>query len=123
MITIPILNYDSTPLKVPNTNWPPYIPTNPDPSDGAINVSIDADLSWNSGDPNFANTVIYDIYFGTTNPPPYLDTTNAYPGSQTRMAYSLESLNSNETYYWQIVAKDNNGESSTGPIWSFISNI
>jgi hypothetical protein len=99
-------------------NDPPYTPSNPDPSDGATGVGIDADISWSGGDPNPGDTVTYDIYFGTISPPPILVTnhpdTNYNPGT---MVF-------NTKYYWEIVAKDNYGENSTGPIWSFttISN-
>jgi hypothetical protein len=94
-------------------NHPPNTPSNPSPANGAVNVNINADLSWTGGDPDPGDEVTYDIYFGTTSPPPILvygHTTNSYdPGT----------LNQNTKYYWKIVAWDSFGESATGPIWNF----
>jgi len=99
-------------------NDPPYVPSNPDPSDGATGVGINADISWSGGDPNPGDTVTYDIYFGTISPPPLLVTN--HPNTN----YNPGTMVFNTKYYWEIVAEDNYGENSTGPIWSFttISN-
>ena len=51
-------------------NQPPKIPTNPVPNDGAGNQSLTVNLSWTGGDLD-GNTVTYDVYFGTDNPPSY----------------------------------------------------
>ena len=55
-------------------NLPPYTPSNPSPPDGAMYVDPDADLSWTGGDPNPGDTVTYDVYFGTSSPPPKIVT-------------------------------------------------
>jgi hypothetical protein len=47
----------------------PYTPSNPTPGNGSIDISVVADLSWTGGGPD-NDTVTYDVYFGTTNPPP-----------------------------------------------------
>ena len=94
-------------------NHPPNTPSSPSPPDEAVNVNLNADLNWSGGDPDPGDTVTYDIYFGTTNPPPiktYGHTTTTYdPGT---MEYGT-------TYYWKIIAWDSFGESAAGPIWSF----
>ncbi|MDH7517915.1 MAG: hypothetical protein QHH19_06190, partial [Candidatus Thermoplasmatota archaeon] len=95
------------------TNHPPNTPSNPSPANGATNVPITADLSWTGGDPDPGDTVVYDIYFGTTNPPPIL----VY--GHTTTTYDLYTLNYNTLYYWKIVAWDSFGESTPGPVWSF----
>jgi len=91
-------------------NYPPYEPSLPVPFDGATNVSIDIYLSWDCGDPD-GDPVTYDVYFGTIFPPPKVasNVTDYNPGI----------LDYNTTYYWQIVAWDNWGASTAGPIWSF----
>ena len=97
-----------------STNNPPNAPSNPLPSNGAANQSINVDLSWIGGDPDAGDTVKYDVYFGTANPPTTLVLTN-----QSATTYDPGTLSNNTTYYWKIVAKDNHGVSVSGPVWSF----
>ena len=95
-------------------NLAPYEPSNPIPTNGSTGISISADLSWIGGDPNYGDTVTYDVYFGTTNPP----TTNV-SNNQTATTYNLGTLNYNTKYYWKIVAWDSNNTTTSGPIWQF----
>ncbi len=94
------------------TNQPPTVPSSPNPSNGSINVDITKKLSWTCTDPE-GDPLTYDVYFGTSNPPPLKAsgvTTNTY--NQGTMAYST-------TYYWKIVAYDNAGHTTEGPVWVF----
>jgi len=95
-------------------NNPPYEPNTPNPIDGAVNVSINTDLSWTGGDPD-GDPVTYDVYFGTSSPPPKV------VSNQLETTYDPDTMNFNITYYWKIVAWDNHGESTTSPIWHFIT--
>jgi len=97
-------------------NNPPYMPSDPDPEDGATSVDIDADLSWTGGDPDTGDTITYDIYFGTTSPPPMI------VSNQSATSYDPRTLDYCTTYYWKIVAWDNHGASVSGPIWNFTTN-
>lgn len=94
------------------TNEPPDTPSNPNPSNNAIDVSTTTSLSWACSDPE-GDPIIYDIYFGTSTYPPLLETnyasTNFDPGA----------LSANTTYYWQITAEDDIGNSTEGNVWSF----
>jgi hypothetical protein len=87
----------------------PGVPTNPAPADGATGVSINADLDWADA----SDTTAYDVYFGTSQSPPYYDTTAASD-------YTLPTLNASTHYYWKIVAKNHCGETS-GPVWDFFT--
>ncbi|MEK7275512.1 MAG: fibronectin type III domain-containing protein, partial [Candidatus Desantisbacteria bacterium] len=102
-----------------SANNPPNKPSNPSPADGTTNQTVGTiTLSWAGGDIDTTDTVTYDIYFGTSTSPP-----NIYSGhSQT--TYGMSQLVDGTWYYWQIVAKDNHGSSTTGHIWRFktISN-
>jgi hypothetical protein len=98
-------------------NHPPYVPSNPYP-DGPP-VDIDVNLSWDGGDPDPEDTVTYDIYFGSYNPPPYEATIGPYPANQTRIEYDPGELIYYKKYYWHVVAIDNYGLQTEGPIWSF----
>jgi len=93
-------------------NSPPNKPSNPSPSDGATNVPIDTDLSWSCSDPD-GDALKYDIYFGTSNPPPLVK------NDHTSTTYDPGILEYNTKYYWKIVAKDEYGAKTEGDVWSF----
>jgi hypothetical protein len=95
-------------------NNPPKTPNNPSPSNGANLVNITTDFSWAGGDQNSGNTVTYTIYFGTTNPP-----TTKVSNNQSATTYNLPTLTYSTQYYWKIIAWDNHGASTVGPIWRF----
>ena len=95
------------------TPHPPAVPTNPRPVDGATNVDITKDLSWVNSDPDIGEDVYSDLYFGTTNPPPLLQA-NIF-----EMTYDVGVMQFHTTYYWKIVAHDNHGQVTEGPLWSF----
>jgi hypothetical protein len=94
-------------------NTPPYLPSDPQPANHAIDVSINADLGWNGGDPDPGDTVTYDVYFGTTSPP------SKIIGNQSATTYDPGTMNYLTTYYWKIVAWDNHGASTQGSLWDF----
>ncbi len=102
-----------TPTPTPDPgDYAPYAPSNPTPSNGATGVSVDAVLSWNGGDPN-GDDVEYRVYFGTTSSPRsaryYRDDTS----------YTPSYLQYNTHYYWKIVARDSDYETTEGPLWEF----
>jgi C1A family cysteine protease len=110
---------DENPKVVPVTlhvvpvNNPPNVPGNPSPSNHASGSSVNASLSWMGGDPDVADTVTYDVYFGTSTTPPLVST------NQTGTTYDPGTLAGEMLYYWQIVARDNHGAESIGPVWWF----
>ncbi|MBE3120857.1 MAG: DUF2341 domain-containing protein [Thermoplasmata archaeon] len=99
--------------QIPPTNNPPNTPTAPVPANGATNVSINTQLSWTGGDPDGGDIVSYDVYFATTNPPIKVIS------NQSATTYNAGILAYNTHYYWTIVAWDNHGASTAGPMWSF----
>jgi len=105
------VNQTATTLAVPNS--PPNTPSNPYPSLHAPDQSINTDLSWTGGDSDTGDTVTYDVYFGTSTSPLLVFT------DQTGTTYDPGTLSYDITYYWQIVATDNHGASTTGPLWDF----
>ena len=96
----------------PFENNPPYEPSNPYPANESINVSINITLNWTGGDPD-GDPVTYDVYFGTTSPPPKI------VSNQTTNNYDPQTMNYSTTYYWKIIAWDNQSASTEGPIWTF----
>ena len=100
-------------IGVTKVNKAPYRPANPSPSDGAMDVPVDADLSWTGGDSDAGDIVTYDVYFGSNIIPPLV------AENQTGTSYDLGMLDHSTEYYWQIVATDNHGASNESGIWSF----
>ncbi|MEA3345426.1 MAG: Ig-like domain-containing protein [Chloroflexota bacterium] len=98
-------------------NHPPYTPSTPIPASDATGQPIDVDLSWTGGDPDPGDAVTYDVYFGTSCPPPDLicddvPTPECDPGT----------LDYDTTYYWYVLAHDDGGEETRGPeegCWDF----
>jgi hypothetical protein len=102
-------------IDIQKLNRPPYTPSDPSPSNGATGVDINTDLSWNCIDPN-GDPVTYDIYFGTDHNPPL------EISGYTSTFFELDAMFINTSYYWRIVAWDNEGESSSSPIWNFTTS-
>jgi len=100
-------------VAVTSVNTAPNTPSNPNPANHATGISITKDLSWTGGDPDAGDIVTYNVYFGTTNPPPKVST------NQSATTYDPGTLNSLTTYYWKIKAWDNHGVSKVGPVWTF----
>lgn len=91
---------------------PPNPPTNPNPAHNATSVSINANLSWTCTDPD-NDPLTYDVYFGTTYSPSLANS------GQSSTTYDPGTLNEETTYYWKIVAHDDNSNSTNGDIWQF----
>jgi hypothetical protein len=90
-----------------------FFPMYPSPADGADEVSITPSLSWSGGNLFFDHMLTYDIYFGTSSPPPLVSS------NQTETTYDPGTLSYFTTYYWQVVSKDSSGTEIAGPIWTF----
>jgi hypothetical protein len=98
----------------PPPTLPPMSFTVPIPSDGAINIPINVTLFWsNMFDPAYANTVKYDVYFGTSTSP------SLVVENITVNKYKPSILDYNTKYYWKLVARDNLGQTATSDIFSF----
>lgn len=101
--------------RLEDINNPPYIPSNPSPTNGATDQSIDIGLVWNGGDPDSGDIVTYDVYFEANDSSP----DELISNDQSGTSYDLAILSYEAHYYWQVVATDNHGASTSGPVWSF----
>jgi hypothetical protein len=97
-------------------NLPPNTPSDPNPENGATGISIEKILKWTGGDPNSGDVLTYEVYFGTSSPPPLV-------GSVTQNAFDPGTMSLGTVYYWQIVSEDSGGLETTGPIWQFTTQL
>ena len=98
-------------------NHQPYIPSNPYPENNMENIDIILTLNWEGGDPDTSDSVTYDVYFGTTNPP------SKMISNISDSVFNPELLESGTTYFWKITSWDEHGKYSESPIWSFTTKI
>jgi hypothetical protein len=81
------------------------------PANGSTGVALAPRLTWNAS----SGATSYSIYFGTSTAPAFVTTTTA-------TSYSPGFLIPANTYYWQIVASNGTGPSSSA-IWGFTTLI
>jgi len=86
--------------------------SNPHPADGATDIDINADLSWTAG----SRAPSHDVYFGTTNPPPFIR-------NQTAAIFDPGTMTISTTYYWRIDEVGPYGSKTTGTVWSFTTEL
>jgi hypothetical protein len=94
-------------------NDPPYVPGWEYPVNGSIDVPICGNISWISGDPD-GDEVTYDVYFGTDP-----ENMKQIAWNQTVDFFILKDLDFEKTYYWYVVAWDEYGGNTVGPLWNF----
>jgi len=92
---------------------PPANPTTPSPSNGQTGISLTPALSWTQPSSSRVASVLYDVYFGTSSNPTVKVASNI-----STTSYQASGLSYSTTYYWKVVAKNGDGESSGGP-WNF----
>jgi formylglycine-generating enzyme required for sulfatase activity len=96
------------------SNAPPNLPSNPSPENRAIVASLDTDLSWSGGDLD-GDAVTYDVYFEAGDRTPDILVSDDQAGT----SYDPGTLSPTTHYYWRIVAKDEHGATTAGPVWNF----
>jgi uncharacterized protein (TIGR02145 family) len=94
------------------TNQPPLQPSNLSPAHNSTGQNINPTISWFCSDPE-NDPMTYDVYFSSNNPPTLVST------GQASTTYVPATLLNNYDYFWKIVAHDNHGNSTVGPIWRF----
>ena len=88
---------------------PPFPAVLVSPPNGSSYQPLSTTLNWGSGG---GSPTGYDLYFGTTSPPPFL----ADLGNVTTYDPTLDY---NQTYYWQVVPYNAQGSATGCPIWWF----
>ena len=86
------------------------------PPNEGNNLELSSLLKWNCY--HIENSdLTYDFYFGENQDPPLL-CKNYYSN-----IYDPGLLKSGTIYYWKIIARDNSGNTSISPIWSFSTHL
>ena len=93
-------------------NLQPNLPENPFPPEYGVIDNEGIKLYWACSDPN-NDLDRCDLYFGTDENPELL------VSDLQNFSYDVSNLNPNSTYYWKVVAKDSQGNTTVGNIWSF----
>lgn len=94
-------------------NHLPFSPELVAPELNSTIQSASATLSWSASDVDASDTLSYDVYFGTNNPP-----TTIVSENQSTKTLDV-SLNSTTEYFWKVVVKDDKGGEAIGQIWNF----
>ena len=90
----------------------PPVPVNPDPAIDAGDVPVMTSLKWSYS--NFDSiTDYFNIYFGTDNPPPLIDS------MITDTTYDIGPLYGETVYYWKITAHPEGEDSVVSAVWKF----
>ncbi|MEH0019208.1 MAG: right-handed parallel beta-helix repeat-containing protein [Desulfobacter sp.] len=99
------------------TNKPPFSPYHPTPPDQAVNVEMTdrtVTAGWMGRDPNFSDTLVYDVYLGVES-----TGLEQVSTSQSASQYLFSELLPGKPYFWQIIARDGHGAETPGPVWQF----
>jgi len=103
-------------------NTPPTTPHTPTPTNGSTTNTGErpASFSWKAGDPN-TDTVNYTVYLRKGNSTFNSSYIIGYKiSNEINVTYNLTTtLDWSSTYYWKIVATDEHGAVTAGPIWHF----
>ena len=99
------------------TNHLPFSPELESPTLNDLVTGTTVTLQWTASDVDTADSLTYDVYFGT-------DQANLAIESAGQTATSLETptLAASTPYYWKVVVNDGQGGQTIGQVWSFTTD-
>jgi len=97
---------------VGDSNHLPFSPTLVAPVLNAIEQHATTNLEWTASDVD-NDSLLYDIYFGTENPPTIKVSDNQ---SETTLNVNLTA---SANYFWKVIVKDDKGGKTIGQVWNF----
>jgi hypothetical protein len=101
---------ESPPTKTDGNS--PAAPTLLGPANNGSDIALGETLVWRCSDPN-GDALTYALYFGVSNPPPLLI------DKLLDTAYVVKDLEPGKTYYWRVVASDDDGHSAGSQVITF----
>ncbi|WP_308990423.1 hypothetical protein QLS71_002930 [Mariniflexile litorale] len=94
-------------------NYLPFAPTLIFPENNSELTEDSVTLNWSAEDAD-GDVLTYDIYFGTDK-----EALQIIAEDISEVKYDAV-INTKNSYYWKVVAKDNKGGSTIGQIWRFV---
>lgn len=102
----------------PVTNHLPFLPEAVNPLYDVTIDTANAQLEWTASDPDTGDTLSYDVYLDTVDPPQV-----KVAGDISATTFDASgTVQATTSYYWQVVVKDNKGGETQGQIWKFNTN-
>jgi len=98
------------------TNHLPFSPVLVSPALNSVQATATVNLQWTASDVDTSDTLTYDVYFGTVNPPTAIVSANQSASSLSR------TVTASTKYYWKVTVKDNKGGQTIGQVWSFTTD-
>ena len=96
-------------------NYPPEAFSLVSAPSGATDVELRPSFIWESAIDSDSENVVYNLYVGKSNPP----TTKIGEDIATTSFTLQEDLYFNTKYYWKVIAKDSDGNSTSSPVVYF----
>jgi hypothetical protein len=97
---------------VASENHQPFSPDLVSPELSSVVQTTTTTLEWTASHVDNDN-LVYDIFFGTENPP-----LQKLSANQTENILNVK-VASSKVYYWKVVVKDSKGAQSIGQVWNF----
>ena len=97
------------------TTGAPAAPALLSPANHSTTTAVTPTLAWNAS----GGATSYDIYLGTSNPPPLIG--NTAPGNTVTLNYTAAALSPATLYYWAVGARNGTGATVSTP-FSFTTN-
>ena len=97
---------------IASENHSPFSPGLVSPKLSPVVQITTATLEWTASDVD-NDTLVFDIFFGTQNPP-----LQKFSANQSETILNVEVASSKE-YFWKVVVKDSKGAQSIGQVWNF----
>lgn len=98
------------------TNHLPFSPVLVSPALNSVQTGTSVTLQWTANDVDTSDTLTYDVYFGTANPPTIVTSSNQSASTLTK------TVTASTKYYWKVTVKDNKGGQTVGQVWSFTTD-
>ena len=97
----------------PVNNYSPFPADLISPKSEATVTAGSVKFEWSGSDADSGDTLTYDIYIDTSNPP-----TTKVKSNQTSSSINHD-MNTPGTYFWKVISKDNSGSNSDSGVSKF----